>query len=332
METRGLTKKFGDLVAVDHIDIAIRRGEIFGLLGPNGAGKTTTIHMLSTILRPTEGTALVGGFDIVEEPGKVREIIGIVFQDVTIDRNLTGFQNMWVYGRLYGLSGAVLREKIIEALRFVGLEEWKDVSIRKYSGGMIRRLEIARSIIHEPEILFLDEPTLGLDPHTRVNVWEYIKRIRRERNITILMTTHYLEEADMLCDRLAIIDHGKIIAMGTPEELKSRISGDVIRIEIGDSAGPLAGRFIREITSALNCNARMLDRSRIVINVPDAPHIIPQIFDIATRLNITIKELTYSHPSLNDVFIRLTGRGIREAGGSWVEMMRLRRAIRIRRG
>ncbi|MCR8433558.1 MAG: ATP-binding cassette domain-containing protein [Crenarchaeota archaeon] len=220
IKTFNLTKRFGNLVAVDHINIEIAQGEIFGLLGPNGAGKTTTIHMLATILKPTEGTALVGGYDVIRESKAVREKIGIVFQDVTVDRNLTGYENLWVYGKLYGLAGGVLKERIFDALKFMGLEKWKDVPVRKYSGGMIRRLEIARSLLNEPEILFLDEPTLGLDPHTRAYTWEFIRRIKKEKDVTILLTTHYLEEADALCDRIAIIDFGKIIAIGTPDELK----------------------------------------------------------------------------------------------------------------
>ena len=330
IETFGLTKKFGDLVAVDHINIKIREGEIFGLLGPNGAGKTTTIHMLATILRPTEGTAVVAGYDIRKDPQKIRERIGIVFQETTIDRNLTGFENMWIYGRLYGLSGGVLRDKIMELLRYVELGRWKDVPIKKYSGGMIRRLEIARGLLNEPEILFLDEPTLGLDPQTRVHIWDYIKKIKKERDITILLTTHYLEEADMLCDRLAIIDYGKIIALDRPEKLKEMVSGDIIYIKLKKDAMPIR-EFIFAIEKNLGGNPKVIEGPAIMINVPDAPSAIPKIFEIANQMGIVISELKYNHPSLNDVFIKLTGRSIREEMGSWMNIMRIRMMARMRR-
>jgi len=328
---RNLTKKFGDLVAVDHINVSIREGEIFGLLGPNGAGKTTTIHMLATILRPTEGTAIVAGYDIRKDPQKVRKKIGIVFQETTIDRNLTGFENMWVYGRLYGLSGSVLRDKIMELLRYVELEQWKDVPVKKYSGGMIRRLEIARSLLNEPEILFLDEPTLGLDPQTRVHIWDYIKEIKKRENITILLTTHYLEEADMLCERLAIIDHGKIIAMDSPDKLKEMVSGDTIYIKVKKN-GMSIRRFISTIENSLGGNPKIVNKFTIMINVPDAPSAIPKIFEIANRTSVSISELKYNRPSLNDVFIKLTGRSLRDEMGSWMNIMRMRMMAKMRRG
>ena len=331
IEMRNLTKKFGDLVAVDHINVSIREGEIFGLLGPNGAGKTTTIHMLATILRPTEGTAIVAGYDIRKDPQKVRKKIGIVFQETTIDRNLTGFENMWVYGRLYGLSGSVLRDKIMELLRYVELEQWKDVPVKKYSGGMIRRLEIARSLLNEPEILFLDEPTLGLDPQTRVHIWDYIKEIKKRENITILLTTHYLEEADMLCERLAIIDHGKIIAMDSPDKLKEMVSGDTIYIKVKKN-GMSIRRFISTIENSLGGNPKIVNKFTIMINVPDAPSAIPKIFEIANRTSVSISELKYNRPSLNDVFIKLTGRSLRDEMGSWMNIMRMRMMAKMRRG
>jgi len=330
VETSNLTKKFGDLVAVDHINLKIRRGEIFGLLGPNGAGKTTTIHMLATILKPTSGTAFVMGHNILKEAGKIRQKIGIVFQDTTIDRNLTGFENMWVYGRLYGLSGGVLKEKIERLLRFVELDKWRDVAIRKYSGGMVRRLEIARSLLHEPEVLFLDEPTLGLDPHTRVHIWDYIKRIAREQNITILLTTHYLEEADMLCERVAIIDYGKIKAIGSPEELKEMISGDIVYIKIKKKDPVLIKKFTSLIENLVGRQPRFTNGT-LIINVSDAPSTIPRIFELANSVGVVISELRYSRPSLNDVFIKLTGRSLRDESGSWMNMMQMRMMMRRRR-
>lgn len=329
--THNLTKKYGELVAVDHINLEIKSGEIFGLLGPNGAGKTTTIHMLSTILKPSEGTAVVAGYDIRKNPKEVRKRIGIVFQDMTIDRNLTAYENMWISGKLYGLSGIALNNSILELLDYVGLKDWKDVEVKKYSGGMIRRLEIARSLLHHPEILFLDEPTLGLDPQTRVHIWEYIRRIQKEKKITILLTTHYLEEADALCERLAIIDYGKIVAIGTPDELKSRISGDTIYLRVDGAHIDGIKRLVNRISEVLGVEPRILADRRLMLIVPNAPQVIPKIFQIASKVGVSIRELTYSRPSLNDVFIRLTGHSIRDSLGSFVDLMRLRRASRISR-
>jgi len=329
--TRNLTKRFGSLVAVDHINLEIKNGEIFGLLGPNGAGKTTTIHMLATILKPSEGTAIVAGYDVRKNPREVRKKIGIVFQDMTIDRHLTGYENMWIHGRLYGLSGNELKERINMLLEYVGLSDWKDVEVRKYSGGMIRRLEIARSLLHRPEILFLDEPTLGLDPQTRVHVWEYITRIKKEEGMTILLTTHYMDEAEKLCDRIAIIDHGKIIALGTPEELKSMVGEDVIYIRVARGNGNVRS-FIEMLHGVTKENAiKPLAPGYFSLTVKNAPEVIPKIFDMAREFNVKIMELRYSRATLDDVFLRLTGRRIRDETGSWADFIRMRRAIHMRR-
>jgi len=329
--TQNLTKRFGDLVAVDHINLEIKRGEIFGLLGPNGAGKTTTIHMLATILKPSEGTAIVGGYDIRRNPKEIRRKIGIVFQDMTIDRHLTGYENMWIHGKLYGIDGKELKERIQELLEYVGLSEWKDVEVRKYSGGMIRRLEIARSLLHHPEILFLDEPTLGLDPQTRVHVWEYIMQIKKEKGMTILLTTHYMDEAEKLCDRIAIIDYGKIIALGTPDELKSMVGEDVVYIRARPDNGNMRGfiRTLGEITE--NDAIKFLRPGYLSLTVKNAPEMLPKIFDIAREFDIKIIELKYSRATLDDVFLRLTGRRIRDEFGSWADFVRMRRRMHIRR-
>ena len=327
---KDLTKRFGDIVAVDHINLEINEGEIFGLLGPNGAGKTTTIHMLATILTPDEGTAIVGGYDIRKNPKEVRKKIGIVFQDMTVDRHLTGYENMWIYGKLYGLSGKELDARIHELLDFVGLLEWKDLEVRKYSGGMIRRLEIARSLLHHPKILFLDEPTLGLDPQTRAHIWDYIMKIKKEKNMTILLTTHYMDEAEKLCDRIAIIDHGKIIALGTPRELKSMVGDDIITIYFkADGFNP--GVFVRRLRELLNGNPIGVSRNIIKLSVKDAPKVIPIIFEIARETNVKIIKLEYSSASLDDVFLKLTGRRIREEFGSWSDFIRARIRRRFRR-
>ena len=209
IETKNLTKTYGNLTAVNNLDLEIGKGEVFGLLGPNGAGKSTTLLMLTTLVPPTSGTALVNGFDIIRQPDQVRKSIGIVFQDPSSDETLTGYENLKLHGLLYDMDTELREERIVEVLRLVDLTARKDDMVRKYSGGMRRRLELARGLMHHPEILFLDEPTLGLDPQTREHIWEYIRKLATEKKITIIITTHYMDEADRLCDRLAIIRPGK---------------------------------------------------------------------------------------------------------------------------
>ncbi len=323
IEARGLTKVFGDLVAVDHVSFQVRRGEIFGFLGPNGAGKTTTINMLITLLRPTEGEAYVAGFSVLEEPHEVRKRIGVVFQEPTLDRHLTGWENLWIHGRMYGIERSELRERIDMALGLVELERWAHVPVRKYSGGMMRRLELARTLLCEPEVLFLDEPTLGLDPQSRAHIWDYIEALRRDKGITIFLTTHYMDEADKLCDRVAIIDHGRIISLGEPEELKRSIGMGVIyvRLTMPERAKELVGALMEE---GLAQDFRVARGARVALFVRDAPTFIPRIFDIASKLGVPISEISYHMPTLDDVFLRLTGRGLREAeaGGPWLSRRR----------
>ncbi|MCX6773859.1 MAG: ATP-binding cassette domain-containing protein, partial [Candidatus Micrarchaeota archaeon] len=229
MEVNGLVKKFNGFTAVDGISFNVRKGELFGLLGPNGAGKSTTIYMLTTLIEPTSGSAFVNGFDVKNDPDNVRKSIGIVFQDPTVDTRLTAYDNLDIHGRLYGMDGKLREAKINEVLGLVELTEWKDKMVKTFSGGMRRRLEIARGLMHTPKILFLDEPTLGLDPQTRRHIWSYIEKLR-EKGITIIITTHYLEEADYLCDRIAIIDHGQIKVLDAPKNLKNEIGGSVISV------------------------------------------------------------------------------------------------------
>ena len=326
---RNLTKRFGNLVAVDHISFDIEEGEIFGLLGPNGAGKTTTIHMLATILKPDEGTAIVAGHDIRKEPKEVRKKIGIVFQDITVDRALTGYENMWISGKLYGLRGKELDTRIHELLEFVDLLEWKDVQVRKYSGGMMRRLEIARGLLHEPEILFLDEPTLGLDPQTRANVWSYIMRLKKERDMTILLTTHYMDEAEKLSDRVAIIDHGKIIAFDTPDGLKNMVGEDIVYIYV-DPRSLRIGFFINKLKEIIGSDSISFSRNMISLSIKNAPDNIPKIFLLANQQGVRITRLEYTRASLDDVFLKLTGRRIRDEEGSFRDFMRAR-LLRFRR-
>jgi len=227
IEIDHLTKRFDDIVAVDDLTLEIADGEFFGLLGPNGAGKSTTLLMLTTLVRPTSGTARVNGFDLVRQAGQVRRSIGIVFQDPSSDDTLTGYENLKLHGMLYGMPPALREQRIVEVLELVDLTNRKDSIVKHYSGGMRRRLELARGLMHRPKVLFLDEPTLGLDPQSRDHIWAYVERLVREENITVVLTTHYMEEADRLCSRLAIIDHGKIVALDSPANLKLVLGGDV---------------------------------------------------------------------------------------------------------
>src|SRR6266850_5700990 len=232
---QGLTKKFGDLTAVDHIDLEVKKGEIFGLLGPNGAGKTTTISMLITIRAISDGKATVNGFDVATEPSKVRASCGIVFQEPSIDTTLSALENLELHARLYGVPKGIRKQRIEEMLTLVDLKDRQHSVVKTFSGGMKRRLEIARGLLHQPAVIFLDEPTLGLDPQTRQYIWEYIERLRREMGTTFVLTTHYMEEADRLCDRIGIIDHGKIVALGTPKELKDSLGGDTVVMTMKDA-------------------------------------------------------------------------------------------------
>lgn len=306
-----LTKRYEKLTAVDDLSLDIHDNEIFGLLGPNGAGKTTVIHMLATLLKPTSGSASVNGFDILRDSAKVRSSIGIVFQVPSSDDLLTGYENLKIHAFLYGVSAEVREKRINDALELVGLTERKNDQVKKYSGGMRRRLEIARGLIHEPNVLFLDEPTLGLDPSSRETMWEYIQKMVKERRLTIILTTHYMEEADLLCNRIGIIDRGKIIALGTPTELKSKISGDTVRLKTKIQNADIVQlknlNFVRKI--------EFID-GYLVLSVDDAKRNIPEILK-----HVEAEYVEYTTPTLNDVFLKLTGRTIKEqqAEGGFME-------------
>jgi ABC-2 type transport system ATP-binding protein len=310
--TRGLAKQYERLKAVAGVDLEIRKGEIFGLLGPNGAGKTTTISMLCTLVRATAGSATVNGFDIAREPAQVRQSIGIVFQEQTLDTTLTARENLVLHARLYGVPKEVRGPRIAELFRLFDLVGREDDVVKKYSGGMRRRLEIARGLLHRPAVLFLDEPTVGLDPQSRVRTWDYIKRIARESGCTVVLTTHYMEEAELMCDRIAIIDHGKIIALGTPEQLKGRLGGGVVRVKAPDLDREGLGSigFVRSVEQ---------QDGWTVITVDDLAHNLPSLFP---RLS-GVQAVEVRSPTLNDVFIKLTGRELREEsegeGEGWAE-------------
>jgi ABC-2 type transport system ATP-binding protein len=303
-----LRKVFGSgTVAVDGIDLEVRSGEIFGLLGPNGAGKTTTIRMLATMTRPTSGLARVCGIDVSHDPDGVRRCIGIVFQDPALDDQLTGKENLDFHARMYGMPKTDRKERIKDVLKIVELEDRANDMVEKYSGGMKRRLEIARGLMHRPKVLFLDEPTIGLDAQTRRVIWNHIARLNKEYKITIILTTHYMEEADVLCDRVAIVDHGKVLALDTPAKLKSSMGGDVITLKVDDSE-KMAG-LVRSLKGARN--VKLHDHS-VSVAMANAGTKIPEIFRLAEKINVNIESVDLHKPTLEDVFIKFTGKAIRD--------------------
>ena len=306
IETRDLTKKYGELTAVDRLNLTVDHGEVFGLLGPNGAGKTTIISMLCTIINPTSGHATVNGYDILKRAGKVRRSIGIVFQDPSIDDRLTGRENLQLHACLYDVPSELAKKRIAEVLNLVGLDDRADYAMKTYSGGMRRRLELARGLLHQPNVLFLDEPTLGLDPQTREHLWEYIENLAKTTEITIILTTHYMEEADQLCQRVAIIDYGKIKVIDTPSNLKTTLKGDVITVTTAQPQ-QLAARF-NELGLAPHLDV-LTDSIRLT--VPNAEKLIPKLIKIANEVGIEVSSVSIHHPTLNDVFLHYTGRDIR---------------------
>ncbi|MBU0530317.1 MAG: ATP-binding cassette domain-containing protein [Nanoarchaeota archaeon] len=307
IEIKDLKKTFGKFVAVDSINLEIEEGEIFGLLGPNGAGKTTTIRMLATMLHKTSGEARVYGIDVTNDPDCVRRVIGIVFQDPAIDVELTGRENLDFHARMYGMAKKEREERIKQVLKMVELHDKADKFVSTYSGGMKRRLEIARGLMHNPKVLFLDEPTLGLDAQTRRVIWEHIKQINKTENVTIILTTHYMDEADYLCNRVAIIDHGKILKIGTAEELKNSIGSDLILIK---------SHNLRKLKSEIS-KFKWVIKTEIIadtlrITLKNGNTKIPDIIKTSEKLNVKVDSIELHKPTLEDVFIRFTGRHMRE--------------------
>ncbi len=297
-----LTKKFKELTAVDGISFAVKEGEVFGFLGPNGAGKTTTINILCTLLSPTGGAAAIAGHDCVREPDAVRSAIGLIFQDTTLDTGLTAYENLKFHAYLYNLDRKLAERRIDEMLAVVELAGRKRDLIKNFSGGMKRRLEIARGLLHYPRVLFLDEPTLGLDPQTRNTIWEFISTLRQRENITVFMTTHYMEEAEN-CDRIAIIDHGRIIAEGTPAKLKEMVRGDIIHLVTEDDQ-----KARSEIKALFGIDARE-ENGGLFIETERGEEFIPKLIH---SLPTNTRSVSLQKPTLNDVFLKLTGRTIRD--------------------
>ena len=322
IETDRITKKFGDITAVNNISIKVETGELFGLLGPNGAGKTTLISMLSTMIEPTTGSAKVWGFNVGRGSSQVRQDIGMVFQDTTLDDRLTGRENLDLHGRLYGLDSKTRKKRIAEVLSLVELADRADAIVKTYSGGMMRRLEIARGLMHHPHVLFLDEPTLGLDPQTRAHIWEYIRTLNKEEGVTIVLTTHYMEEADHLCSRIAIIDNGEIVALDTPEALKEMLGGDVITLEAEERDDTTR---LSEVYKNNGCACIVsLKGNEIFITVREGERQIPHVLALASDAGIPIRSVSLHKPTLDDVFLHHTGRAIRDKEVSEVEQVRYR--------
>lgn len=391
IEVKELTKIFeGKIKAVDGISFNVKKGEILGFLGPNGAGKTTTLNMLSTLLRPTSGTAIVNGHDVLSEPDAVRRSIGYVFQDTTLDIELTGRENLDFHGRLYGLERSIRQQRIKEVLELVQLTDRADNFVKTYSGGMKRRLEIARGLLHHPQVLFLDEPTLGLDPQTRRSIWEHILQLNQEKEVTIILTTHYTEEADYLCKHILIIDFGKVVVLDTPEKLKARLEGDVVtlifreptaiesfrplienkqwisRINIIESGNNYAAisrmmqkmpkkpnhakeEIISEIPSRKDVEQVQQNKEQdasdlntefkgetcskcLNLLVDNGGHRIPEIVKLAEDAGVILESVELRKPTLDDVFLSVTGRNIREEEGSFMDMLRRHRIMQQARG
>jgi ABC-2 type transport system ATP-binding protein len=328
IRAEGLTKVFNkSLVAVDHVNFSVKDGEIFGFLGPNGAGKTTTINMLITVLKPTEGRASVLGYDIMKQANEVRKVIGVVPQEYTADEDLTGYENVILCADLYGIPREIAKKRALELLELVELTDFKDKKVETYSGGMRRRLELACGLINRPKVLFLDEPTLGLDVQTRAATWDYIRRLKKEYGMTLFMTTHYLEEADALCNRIAIIDHGKIIVTGTPEELKRSLGGDIITISIKESAD--ATQIIRGVEHVKDVKN---ENGAYRIKAESGELTAPLIIETLRKKGYTVTRLSLTEPTLNEVYLEYTGRAIRDTEESKESFIAQRIALRRARG
>lgn len=317
VKVRDLVKRFQSVEAVQGVDLDVEEGEIFGFLGPNGAGKTTTINVLCTLLRPTSGYAEVAGLDVTMHPDEVRSRIGLVFQDPSLDEQLTARENLEFHGFVYGLPDKVRKERIDAVLRMVELTARGSSGVMTFSGGMKRRLEIARGIMHHPQVLFLDEPTIGLDPQTRSRIWEHLSSLPTSEGLTIFMTTHYMDEAEY-CDRIAIIDQGKIVASGSPAQLKAMVGGDVVTLSVSDTAAAA-----KVIETRFGITA-LVDDGQVRVEVQDSETFIPTLL---REMDVSIEKLTLSRPTLDDVFLKLTGHAIREEGAADIDQMRAMRQM-----
>jgi len=325
IEVSDLTKQFGPLTAVDHVTFQVREGEIFGFLGPNGAGKTTTISMLTTVLRPNGGVAKVNGHDVLREPLELRRSIGLVPQEYTADEDLTGLENLLLVASLYQVPKAEAKQRAAELLELVQLKDAADRTVDTYSGGMRRRLELACGLINRPKVLFLDEPTLGLDVQTRAAVWNYIRLLKGKYNMTLFMTTHYLEEADNLCDRIAIIDHGKIVALDTPKALKDSLGGDLVEIRVDHPPGDGLAEALKAIPTV---RAVLPIEGGYRLTVLNGDETTPLVLDAIRARNVKATRISIAKPTLDEVYLARTGRTMREQEGSREEVFRQRMTMR----
>ena len=308
ISVKDLTKKYGSQTAVDHVSFEVGRGEIFSLLGPNGAGKTTTIKMLTTIASITEGSATVAGYDLKRNPGSVRSAIGIVPQEVTLDNELQGIENLLLAASLHHVPGRIARNRASELIKLVELEASASKRVSTYSGGMKRRLQLIIALIHKPEVLFLDEPTVGLDIQTRTRIWDYLQRLNKEDGLTIFMTTHYLEEADYLSHKVAIMDHGTIKVSGSPAELKESLHGDILTLKVTD--GEDLTDFLKKIDGVVEVTR---NGTAYRVKLPKVETALPAIFTGIAARGLEIKETSFSKPALDQVFLEVTGRSMRDA-------------------
>jgi len=309
IEVRDIVKRFGDFTAVNHISFVVEEGEIFGLLGPNGAGKSTLIRMLTTLLPPTEGTAVVNGFDIIRQADGVRHSIGVIPQALTSDLELSVEENLIIFAKLYGVPRLKRQKLIDELLEAVELTKWRDAPVKNLSGGMRRRVEIARGLVHEPRIFFLDEPTTGLDPVSRVAVWEMLQKIKANRDLTVLLTTHYMDEADKLCDRIAIVDHGELKALDSPLTLKTSIPGkNVIEVSFSD----VPPGWVERLQQLPDVESVGREEKVFRINTHNGPATTLALMDAAAAAHIGVHSLSIQSTTLDDVFVHYTGRGLRD--------------------
>lgn len=317
----GLTKTYGEVEAVQSIDLEVSERETFGFLGPNGAGKSTTIGMLTTLVSPTSGRARVAGYDIISEREAVRRNIGLVFQDSTLDGYLSAEANLKLHAELYGVPRAIVADRLRQMLEMVGLWDRRKSKVNTFSGGMKRRLEIARGLLHSPVVLFLDEPTVGLDPQTRSSIWSYINELRKAEGTTIFMTTHYMDEAEF-CDRIAIMDHGRIVALGTPDALKAEIGEDRVQIRTTDD-----DKAVMDLKDLFGVSAKIIE-GQVTFTVAGGERFVPRLFG---ELNVPILSVNVARPTLDDVFMKHTGTTIRDAEASATERMRANPMFRGRR-
>ncbi len=336
IEAKSLTKIYpGGVKAVDAIDFQVNAGEIFAFLGPNGAGKTTTIKMLNTLILPTSGTATVAGFDVVKNPAEVRKHVGYAAQDVGVDERATGRENLTLYGHFYRLDNKTIKERVKELFELVDLTGYEDKMVSSYSGGMRKRLDLAMGLIHQPEVIFLDEPTTGLDPQTRAHLWDYINKLAKTMGVSIFLTTHYMEEADHLADRIAIIDLGKIVTLGTSSELKKSIGGEVVTLTPHSAKDEERREFVRQAEAALSGKPFVLETKpsdgELAVYVNDGGAAVPGIMQVLGNQGMEVKTISISRPSLDDVFLKYTGRTIRAQEGSRTTFVQMRRRANRRR-